>query len=168
MYQRILVPIDGSETSTRAFSTALRIASETGAKLEPLYVIDLQPMTYAAPGFDASIVRDAFVEEGEHLKKETLAKMQRENVKGAPRVVEVEPPGGDIAQRILQEADDMRADLVVMGTHGRRGVRRLVLGSVAERFVRIARCPVLLVPANVESGASPHATAAPQSEKEPS
>jgi nucleotide-binding universal stress UspA family protein len=164
MYQHILAPVDGSETSARALSTALRIARETGAELEPLYVIDVPLMSYTAPGFDPSIVRDAFVEEGDHLREDALAMMQRENVIGTPRVVEVEPLGGDVAQRILQEAEDRRSDLVVMGTHGRRGFRRLVLGSVAERFVRMAPCPVLLVPASVKSATSARTSATPQPE----
>jgi nucleotide-binding universal stress UspA family protein len=163
MYQRILAPIDGSETSLRALGIALRTAHECGAELVPLYVVDVPLLAYDAPGMDPSIARNAFLEEGERLKAETLAAMERENVKGTPRVVEVDEPGSDIAQRILKEACALQADLVVMGTHGRRGFRRLMLGSVAERFLRIAPCPVLLVPPGVELHA-----AACQPEKESS
>lgn len=167
MYQRILSPIDGSETSLRALGIALRTARESGAELVPLYVVDVPLLAYDAPGIDPSIARNAFLEAGERLKADSLAAMQRENVRGTPRVVEIDVPGSDIAQRILEEASAIQADLVVMGTHGRRGFRRLMLGSVAERFLRIARCPVLLVPPGVESNASPHAVAY-QPEKESS
>jgi nucleotide-binding universal stress UspA family protein len=70
-------------------------------------------------------------------------------VRGTPRTLEAEMPGEDIAQRIVATASGWHADVIVMGTHGRRGVSRLMLGSVAERVLRRARCPVLLVPASV-------------------
>jgi len=108
------------------------------------------------------------LQEGERLKAETLAAMQRENVKGTPRVVEIDAPGGGIPERILEEARATRCDLVVMGTHGRRGVRRLVLGSIAERFARTSCCPVLLVPGSAEGAAPAEPAATSQTEKEPS
>ncbi|CAB3659027.1 universal stress protein [Trinickia soli] len=154
MYQRILVPIDGSPTAQRALDYALALARETHAELIPLYVVDIPIVAYEAPGYDPSIVRDALLETGEALKKDALAAMQRENVRGEPRVVEILAPGIDVAERILEEARATHCDLVVMGTHGRRGFRRLVLGSVAERFTRISCCPVLLIPGAVDDGAT--------------
>jgi nucleotide-binding universal stress UspA family protein len=154
MYQRILAPIDGSDTARRAFDVALAMARENGAELIPLYVVDVPMTAYEAPGFDPSILRDAYLEEGERLKADALAAMKRDGVKGEPRVVEAEAPGRDIAECILNEVRTAHADLVVMGTHGRRGFKRFMLGSVAERFVRIACCPVLLIP----GGAGPSQT----------
>ena len=167
MYKRILAPVDGSETSTYAFEIALRIARESGAELVPLYVIDVPVTIYVDGGVGAGVVRNAFVREGEHVSADALAKMQRDNVSGAPRVVEVTVPGEDVAHCILQEALALHVDLVVMGTHGRRGFQRLLLGSVAERYVRIATCPVLLIPAASAAVAPLQAAATPQSEKEP-
>lgn len=165
MYERILAPIDGSETSRRAFDFALRTARENGAELVPLYVVDDPLLAYDAPGIDPSIAHAAFLREGERLKADWLAAMQEKNVKGMPRVVENNETGSDIAQCILDAARTIGADLVVMGTHGRRGARRLMLGSVAERFLRIACCPVLLVPPETGNGVSPHAaTHRPESE----
>ncbi|QCP49888.1 universal stress protein [Trinickia violacea] len=173
MYKRILAPIDGSDTAKRAFDIALETARENHAELIPLFIVDVPMVAYQAPGCDPSIVRDALLQEGENLKTEALAAMQRENVKGTPRVVEAEVPGSDVAQCILDEAHKTQADLVVMGTHGRRGVRRLMLGSVAERFARMSSCPVLLIPGSAASASPAHAAtasaaAAAQSEKEPS
>ena|SRR5579864_6787291 len=168
MYRHILAPIDGSEPSALAFSAALKLARETGAALQPLYVVDIPLMSYDVPGYDPSYVRDAFIEEGTHVTADALAQMKREGVSGSPRIIEVEPLGGDIAQHILRAASDLPADLVVMGTHGRRGVQRLVLGSVAERFLRIAHCPVLLVPAHCAPTAGADSDAAPVALKEPS
>jgi nucleotide-binding universal stress UspA family protein len=136
MYRSILAPIDGSETSIRAFDAALRIARENHVELRPLNIVDAPLMAYEAPGYDPSILRVA-------------------------QVVEADLCGDGIAQCILRVATEMHADLVVMGTHGRRGFQRLVLGSVAERFVRMACCPVLLVPAEhaAVSGAARDAAA---------
>lgn len=63
----------------------------------------------------------------------------------ANELVETEPLNDDIAQTLQRCAERLGAELVVLGTHGRRGMKRIVLGSVAEHFVRIATCPVLLV-----------------------
>jgi len=170
MYQRILAPIDGSATAARAFDAAVQLAREWGAELQPLYVVDVPVMIYDAPGYDPSVVRDAFLEEGKQVLDEALARMQRDNVSGTSRIAETDPVGGeiDIAHCILRAAADFKADLVVMGTHGRRGVRRLVLGSVAERFLRIAACPVLMISARGIPNAEAGASGAAQPEKEPS
>jgi nucleotide-binding universal stress UspA family protein len=146
MYTRILAPIDGSVTSAHAFDEAIKIARANGAELQPLYVVDLQPIAYDAAATFYPDMREALLEEGRRLGAQAVERMAREGVKGTPRISEVELTGDDIAQRILRCAEDFGADLVVMGTHGRRGWRRLVLGSVAERFMRIAHCPVMLVP----------------------
>lgn len=146
MYSRILVAIDGSKTASHALDTAIRLALDSRAQLMPLYVIDLPVMVYDVPGFDPSIVRDAYFEEGRLLCADAQAKMITAGVQGIARSVEVQLGAEDIAHCIVRMASDFNADLIVMGTHGRRGVRRLVLGSVAERVLRIALCPILLVP----------------------
>ncbi|MCG5076276.1 universal stress protein [Paraburkholderia tagetis] len=147
MFSRILVALDGSQTASGALDTALRLAHDTGAELQPLYVIDMPVLAYDVPGFDPSIVRDAYVEEGKIVCTDAQARMTRQGVKGAPRTVEVALGVEDVAQCIERAAADWHAELIVMGTHGRRGVRRLMLGSVAERVLRSACRPVLLVPA---------------------
>ena len=147
MYKRILVAIDGSETSVLALDAALQIAREADAELQPVYIIDAPLMAYDAPGYDPSILRNVFIKEGTRVTNEALAKMHLQKTRGVARIAEVDLYGDGIAQRLLVAADELKADLVVMGTHGRRGFQRLLLGSVAERFVRMATCPVLLVPA---------------------
>ena len=146
MYKRILVAIDGSETSEHAFDTALQLARDNDAQLQPLYVVDNPLMAYDASGYDPTVLHDAFVEEGQRLLADALARMKHENVAGAPRIVDVAPVGEDISERIRTSANEFNADLLVLGTHGRRGFKRLFLGSVAERVVRSASLPVLLVP----------------------
>jgi len=145
MFKHIMVAVDGSKTASQAFDTALQLARENGAELHPLYVVDVPAVAYDVYGYDPGVVRGAYFEEGKRVTADALAQMQRDGVRGTPRIVEVEPIGSDIAQCIRKVAIDQKIDLVAMGTHGRRGVRRFVLGSVAERFLRISPCPVLLI-----------------------
>lgn len=151
MYKHILVALDGSETASHALDVALQIGHESGAQLQPLYVIDVPVLAFDAPGFDPSIIHDAFAEESRRVVADASARMAQRGVAGTPRVIEVTPPGEDVAHHILIAAGDAHADLIVMGTHGRRGVRRLVLGSVAERVLRGATCPVLMIPARADA-----------------
>ena len=148
MYRHILAPIDGSATSTRALEAALRFASGSGAELLALYVVDVPVIGSEAPGYDPNLVRDALFEQGARVVDEAIEKMKAAGVTGTQRVVETNPLRDDIAHTILRVAEEWPADLIVMGTHGRRGFQRLMLGSVAERFLRISCCPVLLVPAS--------------------
>ncbi len=165
MYKRILAPIDGSPTSQRAFDFALKTARDNNAELIPLFVVDVPIIAYQAPGCDPSIVREALLQEGEQLREDLLEAMQRKGVSGTPRVVEIDKPGMDVAERILQEASTAQVDLLIIGTHGRRGIRRLVLGSVAERVARMASCPVLMVPGRAESDEAARVTEGSETEK---
>ncbi|MEM5436618.1 universal stress protein [Paraburkholderia diazotrophica] len=168
MYHRILVALDGSDTASLALDAALKLAADSGAQLMPLYVIDVPVIAYDVPGFDPSIVRDAFVDEGQRIASDAQSRMNQNGVTGTARTVEVVSPGEDVAHRIVAIATDWHADVIVMGTHGRRGLRRLMLGSVAERVLRSAACPVLMIPArmNVANGASADSTVPASAEKE--
>ncbi|MFM0472454.1 universal stress protein, partial [Paraburkholderia strydomiana] len=126
----------------------------SGARLQPLFVVDVPLLSYDVPGYDPSYVRNALVEEGKHVLDAAAALMAASGVKGPPRLVETELAGDNIAHRIQLAAEEFGADVVVMGTHGRRGVQRLMLGSVAERFLRIATSPVLLISARCASSSS--------------
>jgi nucleotide-binding universal stress UspA family protein len=145
MYKRILVAVDGSNTSRRAFEAALNLASSEGADLRPFYVVDNTPMYFEAPGYDPSILRNRLIDQGKELGTELTEAMRAKGVAGGVAVGEASSLD-DIATVVLKAAAAFNADLLVMGTHGRRGVQRLFLGSVAERCVRQAALPVLLIP----------------------
>jgi nucleotide-binding universal stress UspA family protein len=145
MYKRILVAVDGSNTSRRAFEAALNLASSEGAELRPFYVVDNTPMYFEAPGYDPSILRNRLIDQGKELGTELTEAMRAKGVAGGVAVGEASSLD-DIATVVLKAAAAFNADLLVMGTHGRRGVQRLFLGSVAERCVRQAALPVLLIP----------------------
>lgn len=145
MYQRILVAIDGSHTSHNALEAALRLAALEHAQLQPIFIIDGAPLYYSVPGYDPSIVARAQAEEGERVIAEAADAMRARGIAGTPQVLTASSLEG-IAERIVRAAQEFDADLLVLGTHGRRGVRRLVLGSVAEQALRLAQRPVLLIP----------------------
>lgn len=154
MFQRLLVALDGSDTASRAFDAALNLAAESGAELMPLYVIDVPVVAYGAPGFDPCVIQDAFYEEGKLIVADAQSRLAARGVKGKPRTVEASFPGEDVARRIVEAAHEWHADAIVIGTHGRRGFQRLMLGSVAERVLRSARCPVLMIPAHAHGPAA--------------
>ena len=145
MYTRILVAVDGSETSRRAFNAALDLAVSNGAVLEAFYAVENTPMYFEAPGYDPSILRNRLVEQGKELGAELVQAMREKGIEGDLVTGEASSLD-DVSVLVLNAADAFKADLLVMGTHGRRGFQRLILGSVAERVVRQATLPVLLVP----------------------
>ncbi|MBX3621996.1 MAG: universal stress protein [Rhizobacter sp.] len=145
MYQHILVPVDGSPTATKGLDEALRLAKLTGAELRLLYVVDeLMFVTsiqeYAA--YTADLAR-ALKEGGADILAKALATAQAAGVKADTQLVD--SFNGRVADVIIEQAAGWPADLIVLGTHGRRGLRRLALGSDAEQVVRNATVPVLLV-----------------------
>lgn len=145
MYKRILVAVDGSETSRRAFDAALELAKTMGSTLQPFYVIENTPMYFDAPGYDPSILRNQMIAQGRELAGQVDKTLREHGVQGAMLTAEASSLD-DVPALVLSAAKTNGADLIVMGTHGRRGFQRLILGSVAERCVRQSTLPVLLIP----------------------
>ena len=143
-YRKILVAVDGSAASNKGLREALRLAKAERAKLCLLHVLD---EFYAFAGYDGlGPMQDlipSFREGGERILAKAKAVAAKSRV--PTQTVMREVIGGPAAGPIVREAKKQRADLIVLGTHGRRGVRRLVLGSDAEQVVRTASVPVLLV-----------------------
>jgi len=146
MYQRILVALDGSDTSALALQTAIRLGQDCRAKVIAVYVVDNTPVLYDAGYYDPTVLRKALFEEGDRVTAEAKTQIVAAGLEAQTLVAEVELLGDDIPHQIEKAADAANADIIVLGTHGRRGFKRLMLGSVAERFVRISSRPVLLVP----------------------
>ena len=144
MYQRILVPVDGSHTSTLGLQEAIRIAIDQRAKLRIIHVVD---ELVVAQNFDGYIstddLFDALRDAGKKALQNALALARKRGLKAESTLFE--SLGGRISEIIVKEAKKWRADLIVMGTHGRRGVTRMVLGSDAEAILRVTPVPVLLV-----------------------
>lgn len=144
MYQRILVPVDGSTPSRAGLTEAIKLGKLTGATLRLVHVIDIQP--YA--GLDGGIpcppdmVR-ALRESGEAILKAAAAQVEAAGLK--PQSQLIETFAGRASELIVDEARSCGAELIVIGTHGRRGLRRFMLGSDAEQVLRNSPTPVLLV-----------------------
>jgi len=145
MYKRILVAVDGSETSRRAFDAALELAKAMDSALQPFYVIENTPMYFDAPGYDPSILRNQMIAQGNELAEQMNKTLREHGVQGEMLTGEATSLD-DVPTLVLNAAKANGADLIVMGTHGRRGFQRLILGSVAERCVRQSTLPVLLIP----------------------
>ena len=142
---KILVPIDFDDLSQVAFDSAKSIAAKFGAEIVALHVARVPPEYgewAVEPPTDAQFLR------------EEADKLARFSCEGGVRIEHVTLPG-DAASRILELAADRGCDLIVMGTAGRRGLSRFILGSVAEMVSRMAPCPVLLVKARGARASEP-------------
>jgi nucleotide-binding universal stress UspA family protein len=141
MYKRILVPVDGSATSLNGLEKAMRLSRNSGARLRILHVVDGIAFSRDHSMFTATA--DKFRESGRKLIKEVMARVRKENIQADSRMVENFT--GRAADTISKEAGRWNADVIVMGTHGRRGFNKLMLGSDAELVARTAPVPVMLV-----------------------
>jgi nucleotide-binding universal stress UspA family protein len=144
MFKRILVPIDGSRTAEAGLRTALRLAREHKSRVR---LVHLGQVVVGAPypgaGLGASELFEAIERSGKRLLERAAARCKAAGVRCERQLyVAIADRAADV---ILKEARRWRADLIVMGTHGRGGIARLALGSDAEQVVHGARVPVLLV-----------------------
>ena len=133
-FRSIVVPVDFDANSRTALDLARQLATAGDATLHLMHVIAV--LLIPGEAGSAIVAREDDV-------KAALEKIATEQLSGVRHQVHVRT--GDTARAIIETAGDMRADLIVMPTHGRRGLPRFFLGSVAERVVREAPCPVLTV-----------------------
>ncbi|AOY92454.1 universal stress protein UspA [Cupriavidus sp. USMAA2-4] len=144
-YQKIMVAVDGSTTAERALDEAIRVARLSGAQVLAIYVVDNGQVLFDAGYYDPTQLRNAFVESGKRALEDAAQRLKAAAVAYETRLVDEPAVVGDVAGSLNGAAEAWGADLIVLGTHGRRGVRRLVLGSVAEEVIRESTLPVLLV-----------------------
>ena len=145
MYQRILVPVDGSATSNRGLAEAISLAKLTGARLRLINFVDVFSVAMKANAVaDCSGDLIPLMREG----GQTILAVARDQAEAAGVSVDAvlrEGFAARVSDVVVDEAKAWSAELIVIGTHGRRGVGRLVLGSDAEQVLRTAPVPVLLV-----------------------
>jgi len=145
MYNKILVAMDGSDTSVEALDEALRMATVAQASVHVVCVVDQAPFLPYAGYYDPDSLIDAARKDSAKVLERARHAIARMGLKGDIELAETASISDDVPSCLKRCADRYGADLVVMGTHGRRGLRRMVLGSVAERFLRVATVPVLMV-----------------------
>jgi nucleotide-binding universal stress UspA family protein len=144
MYRRILVSIDGSQTSERALQEAIKLSNREAQfrlvhVLEEIYLLDAEGYAY----IDLASLQQAVRHTGERTLALAAEKARQSGATAETALLEAS--GERIASVIESDARHWKADLIVIGTHGRSGLNRLLLGSVAEGVVRVASVPVLLV-----------------------
>ncbi|RKR38615.1 universal stress protein [Paraburkholderia sp. BL17N1] len=132
--RRILFALDGSEASSDALQSGLRLA-RPDSSIRAVYVVDRA----------VRFLKDAFIDEGDKVLAAAAEVFANQINAVEFGLVETDPPGDDIPHTIVREAQRWHADLVVVGTHGRRGFSRWFLGSVAGRTARITQTPLLMV-----------------------
>jgi len=147
MYERIMVAVDDSETSQRALQVSIGLAKSCGSRLEIVHAVDESVFpTHARGGamlVDPVLVQRAMEAEGQRVLDAAAESARNAGVPAETRVLASETHHA--ADQIAEAADAAKADLLIVGSHGRRGVQRLLLGSVAERLVRKANVSVLIV-----------------------
>jgi nucleotide-binding universal stress UspA family protein len=139
-FKRILVAVDFSEPSTGAVDLALSIARPLDAELRLFHAMWFPPLPYSAFGDAGVWPTGEMFEQDANMFDAMVAQLKADYPRTTSKLVTAEP-----GTAILEEAREGGVDLIVMGTHGRRGVRHLLLGSVAERVVRLSPVPVLTV-----------------------
>ena len=153
MYDRILVPVDGSEASNRGLDEAIRLARHLGSRLKLIHVVnELFLMRSDGVYNDYPTLIEAARAAGRNVLQAAQARLAAAGMNEETEMIEcVSARAADV---ILAHAREWGADLLVIGTHGRRGLRRLALGSDAETILRMSPIPVLLVrAAKSEEGA---------------
>lgn len=148
MYQNILVALDGSPTSHLALKEALKIA-DVSSKIIAISVVENPLIGYSAPtmAYDFAIMHDAFLQHCKNTLEQARNKVNSQsNIHIETHVIDLNPHSSyDIPRAILDAAQTYQADLIVMGTHGRQGIKRFFIGSIAEQLIRQSHLPVLLI-----------------------
>ena len=144
LINRILIPIDFSEVSLQALDYTVELGKPFGAELVAVHVVE--PIYYATPAdvYGPSANLGMLLEEQQRVAAEQLAELEERLMKRGAKIETVLESGVPY-QKIIEAAEQRKVDLIVMATHGRTGLSHLLLGSVAERVVRSAACPVLTV-----------------------
>jgi len=152
MFEKILVPVDFSDHSTQALDTAAALAKDYDASLTIVNVYE--PLALALPEGYQLFSQEQLDQLFEELQRKLVQQRQRAEAAGAKRV-DSELLHGFAVTEIQSLAERGGYDLIVIGTHGRRGLSHALLGSVAERVVRLAPCPVLTVRAPHPAAGTP-------------
>lgn len=140
-FQKILVPVDGSSTSNKALDYALKLAQEDHSQVRALHAID--ELGYLSSYEYSGELMATARKNATQVLQNAIVAAQALNVPADTRMVD--QPGQRLGQTVADEAASWGADLIVVGTHGRRGVGRVLMGSGAEQIVRLATVPVLTV-----------------------
>lgn len=146
MYKHILVAVDGSETSNLALKEAIKLAKEQQAMLRLIHVVDQTPIYIVTEApYPIHEYQEALRQAGEKELANCAAAARDAGINAESKLALINVAPKRICDVINEEAKQWPADLIVIGTHGRRGFNHLLLGSVAEGVIRLATKPVLII-----------------------
>ncbi|MHB1948082.1 MAG: universal stress protein [Gammaproteobacteria bacterium] len=145
MYKTILVAVDGSDTSKLALQEAIKVAKNLGSKLYILHIADEYISNWLGASIDVSKYQDSIRQYGKDILQAMEDQARKAGVDATCQLIEFSDDNSRISEQILDYVDACRAELLVIGTHGKRGVRRILIGSVAEEVIHTIGIPVLLV-----------------------
>lgn len=145
MFKRILVAVDGSATAELALQEAIKLAKDLNAELRLVHVVDVININLGADFPYPPGISEAIAKTGQEILNKAGIVARYDEVPVETQLIERDSLGQRIPEVIAADAEAWPADLIVIGTHGRRGLSHLFLGSVAEGVVRAATKPVLLI-----------------------
>lgn len=151
MFKRILVPVDGSSPSNEALALARQLVPAAGGAVRVVHVIDHAAYLagYDPVGGASGALYEAVRSSGTEVLQASLAAARQQGVEAD--AVLVDRPGTRLGEAVAEAAREWKADLIVVGTHGRSGPSRLLLGSGAEQIIRLAPVPVLVTRATSDA-----------------
>ena len=138
--KKILIPTDGSEHSVRAAEYGLTVAKTVGAQILVVYIVDEVVLDQIGKITEREVAERELKEDGKGYVDYVLGLAEKQGVAASSVMSQGRP-----FERIVHFAKDENVDLIVMGTYGRRGAERILIGSVAERVIEYASCPVLVL-----------------------
>ena len=145
MFKHILVAVDGSQTGELALQTAIRLTTALQAQLRIVHAADVANINQEAEFPNRSRMAESIIKNGQDILSSAEASAVSAGVAAEATLITIDTLKKRIPEVIAEDAETWPADLIVIGTHGRRGLARLFLGSVAEGVARVASKPVLLV-----------------------
>ena len=147
MYKKIMVPVDGSDTANAALQEAIKLARSESTGLRIIHVADSSAAVWDSEftPIDLEQIRESVRSFARGVLEQAQRTAREAGIEAETRLIEMETPGQRVAKVIAEHAREWPADLIVIGTHGRRGIDHFLLGSVAEGVMRLSPVPVLLV-----------------------
>jgi len=140
LLKRILIPTDGSDPSMRAADFAIKLADHFKAEIIAIYVIDRVILEEISKIHERHGLEEEIRRKAERCLNYIVKSAEKKGLKARSILVEGQPH-----DQIVRHAESFKADMIVMGSKGRRGMNRILIGSVAERVIEYAPCPVLVI-----------------------
>lgn len=144
-YKRIMVAVDGSTTSDLALKESIQLTKALHSQLCIIHVVQGFPASGIEWGIDLERFQEIMRNDGERVLNKAKKAVKDEDVSAEIQLIEISNPVEKISEKIIEAIRLWNADLLVIGTHGRRGFNRFILGSVAEETIRLSQIPIHLI-----------------------